>query len=248
MSTQTVKQLYILDFGLFQVHQNRRIIGIPGYLIQTYDDINILVDTGFPATYAEDSAKASLADGLESFGQVLKLDDSNLPTGQLGLMGLTPSDIDILVMTHTDIDHVGGLADFPHATLVIDQVERALDQPRYFANRSPIEWPVDVTYQIIDQDTMLCPGVELIRAPGHAPGQLSLLVRLPQTGPVLLTGDAISRPAELEEGFGGAWDEKLAQRSGERLMDIAKKEQAMIIYGHDPVQWDTLRKAPEFYG
>jgi len=49
-----VQRLYVLDYGPFQVHRNQRIIGIPGYLIQTLDDVNILVDTGFPARYVDD--------------------------------------------------------------------------------------------------------------------------------------------------------------------------------------------------
>lgn len=245
--TGTAKRLYVLDYGLFQVHENGRIIGIPGYLIQTGEGVNILVDTGFPARYAHDPAGASLADGLDSFGRVLSLSDQNLPAAQLARLGLTPADIQILVMTHTDIDHVGGIADFPQATMVIAAAERALDRPHYFRDRSPLEWPVNVEYRLIEDDAELYPGVALLAAPGHAPGQLSLLVRLPETGMVLLTGDAISRPAELEEGFGGAWNPAQAQASAERLMAIAKREQAWLIYGHDPAQWNELRKAPEFY-
>lgn len=101
--------------------------------------------------------------------------------------------------------------------------------------------------QLIDQDSELCPGVTLLATPGHAPGHLSLLVRLPQTGAVLLTGDAISRPSELQEGFGGAWDPGLARHHAERLLALAQQEQALVIYGHDPAQWPTLRKAPLFY-
>ncbi len=55
------------------------------------------------------------------------------------------ADIQRLVMPHTDIDHVGGIADLPQAFMVIGQAERALDSPRYFANRSPVSWPTDVT-------------------------------------------------------------------------------------------------------
>jgi len=77
--------------------------------------------------------------------------------GQLALIGLKPADIQWLVMTHTDIDHVGGIADFPQAVMVIGQAERALDSPRYFADRSPISWPADVTYQLIREVTDLCP-------------------------------------------------------------------------------------------
>jgi N-acyl homoserine lactone hydrolase len=246
-----IRRLYILDYGLFQVHDNGRIIGIAGYLIQTQDGDNILVDTGFPAWYIQDPAAASLEDDLGSFGSVLRLDSDNLPAGQLATVGLKTSDIDLLVMTHGDIDHVGGLAEFQRqyrqATIGIGRAERALERPRYFGDRRPIAWPDGADYWLVDGDEELCPGVALLSTPGHSPGHLSLLLRLPRTGVVLLTADAIARPAEFEEGFGGAWDEAQARASAERLMAIADKERAMIIYGHDPDQWKTLPKAPEYY-
>ncbi|MGB1252615.1 MAG: N-acyl homoserine lactonase family protein [Candidatus Promineifilaceae bacterium] len=242
----TVKRLYILDFGLFQVHQNNRVIGIPGYLIQTHNGKNILVDTGFPAKYVEDVESATLEDGLESFGRIVSLSAENLPAAQLRKIGLKLSDIDTLVMTHTHIDHVGGIGDFPNVPIVIHADERALDQPIYWNDRSPIPWP-DNECQLIDADCELCPGVMLLTTPGHALGHLSLLVRLPETGAVLLTGDAISRSAELEEGFGGSWNAELAQASADKLMALAKHENAFIVYGHDPEQWPTLKKAPQAY-
>lgn len=243
----TVTRLFVLDFGLFQVHANGRVIGIPGFLIQLQTGENILVDTGFPAWYADDPAQAALADGLDSFGRVLALTHDQLPAAQLRKAGLTPAAITHLVMTHTDIDHVGGIDTFPQATIIIGATERALTQPRYFGNRSPIPWPAGVTYELIDADNERWPGVTLLTTPGHSPGHLSLLVRLPQIGPVLLTGDAISRHAELQEGFAGAWSETQAWQSAERLMVLAEQEQALIIYGHDPAQWPQLRKAPLFY-
>jgi N-acyl homoserine lactone hydrolase len=242
-----VTRLYVLDFGLFQVHENGRIIGIPGFLIQTKDRRNILVDTGFPAWYADDPHGSTLNDRLDTFGRVLRLTHDNLPAAQLAQAGLTTADITDLVLTHSDIDHVGGIADFPQAPIIMGRAERELPQPRYFEDISPIAWPINSQYHLIDRDTELCPSLTLLATPGHSPGHLSLLAQLPRTGPVLLTGDAISRPAELKEGFGGAWDEAQARASAERLMKIAQEQNAWIIYGHDPAQWPALAKAPAYY-
>jgi len=79
------------------------------------------------------------------------------------------------------------------------------------------------------------------------PGQLALLVHLPETGPVLITGDAISRPAEIGEGFDTALDPVLARHSAARLMALAAQTGAFVIYGHAPDQWPLLKKAPLIY-
>ena len=248
MSTTSLARLYILDFGLFQVHENNRIIGIPGYLIQTNSGDNILVDSGFPAWYADDPIKAGLADGLESFGHCLKLTEENLPAAQLAKVGLKPEDITHFILTHSDIDHVGGLHDFPGAEHIIHADEYAFDKPRYFGEARPLEWPETPEPKLISEDTELLPGLKLLSTPGHAPGHLSLLLRLPETGPVLLTADAISRPEEVETGvYGGAWDEGKAKESSERLMGIAEAAGAWVVYGHDPEHWKRLKKVPEFY-
>ncbi|MEM7033577.1 MAG: N-acyl homoserine lactonase family protein [Chloroflexota bacterium] len=247
MTGTNIKRLYILDYGLFQVHANGRIIGIMGYLIQTQDGRNILVDTGFPAKYVDDVEHATKEDRLDAFGRVVSLTANNLPAAQLALIGLSPADIDVLIMTHTHIDHVGGIADFPQAPIIISQVERALDYPLYWGDVHPISWPEDAAYQLIEDDTEFCSGLSIFFTPGHAPGQLSLLVTLPQTGKILLTSDAISRPAEIDEAFDTARDPAQAIASANKLMAIAKRENALIIYGHDPAQWETLRKTPYCY-
>jgi N-acyl homoserine lactone hydrolase len=240
-------QLYVLDFGLFQVHENGRIIGIPGFLIRASSGEVILVDTGFPARYADDPRTAAREDGLDWFGTVVHLTRRNLPAAQLALAGVAPEEVTHLVLTHTHIDHVGGIAQFPQAVLVIGRAERELPHPLYWGTRKPLNWP-EQQYLLIDADTQLCPGVTLLATPGHSPGHLALLLELPYTGPVLLTADAISRPDDvIQDAFDGAWNPAQARRHAGRLLRIAEQQRAWVIYGHDPAQWHELRKAPQFY-
>ncbi|ETX28101.1 N-acyl homoserine lactonase family protein [Roseivivax isoporae] len=240
------RTLSVLDYGLFKVHSNGRIIGICGFLIRTTADETILIDTGFPRKYAYDITTSSAEDRLGEFGEVLELGERNLPDAQLALSGVAAADIDLLIMTHTHIDHVGGIADFPGTPILMSRAERALDRPLYWGAVRPIDWP-DREYRLIDEDTEIGPGLRVLHVPGHAPGQLAIEVDLPETGTVLITGDAISRPSEIDEGFAGSWDAEQAAANAGRLMRRAEARDAFVIYGHAPEQWPTLRKAPEVY-
>ncbi len=44
--------------------------------------------------------------------------------------------------------------------------------------------------RLVDGDTALLPGLELLETSGHVPDHQSVLVRLPKTGAILLTIDA----------------------------------------------------------
>ncbi|SLN63150.1 N-acyl homoserine lactonase [Roseivivax jejudonensis] len=239
-------RLTVLDFGLFRVHAGPRDIGICGFLISTDAGEHVLVDSGFPAKYADDPARATEEDALGSFGEVLSITPDNLPAAQLAKAGVAPDDIDIFVMTHTHIDHLGGLFDFAHAPMVISETERALPRPLYWTGGQPWDWP-ERDYVTVGEDATLGPGLTLLQAPGHAPGQIALLLDLPETGPVLIASDAISRPEEIDERFDTAWDPAQAIASADRLMRIARERDAFVIYGHGPEQWAELRKSPEHY-
>ncbi|MEL6914459.1 MAG: MBL fold metallo-hydrolase [Pseudomonadota bacterium] len=230
----------MLDYGTFRVHAGPRDIGLMGALVVTDRGERVLIDTGLPAKYARDPG-AGADDGLQSFGHVLSVTEENVPAAQLALCGV--EEIDLLVITHTHVDHIGGLFDFPSVPTVISAPERALPRPAYWTGGQPWDWP-DRDWRVIEGDGAIGPGFEVFLVPGHAPGQLAFRLQLPETGRVLWLSDAISRPSEVAERFAGAWDAEQALHHAERLLAL---EHDLAIYGHGPEQWYELRKAPLSY-
>lgn len=215
---------------------------VPAYLIQTDDGSNLLVDTGF---------------GADAMGSPRwRFGEENLIGNQLARVGLAPGDIRYLVCTHLDPDHAGGHEQFPDAELVVQrdhyEAARSGEHERFAMTRAHWDDP-RLTYRLLDGDTELLPGVELIAAGGHVPGLQAVLARLPETGPVLLASDAISRALgdfTPEDRPIGSYDmdEAATRASTRKLLDLAAREGvALIVYGHDAEQWATLKKAPEFY-
>lgn len=239
-------RLAVLDYGLFRVHSGPRDVGICGYVVQTDAGETVLIDTGFPQKYADDPDAATVEDDLGSFGQVLSVTPDNMPGPQLAKLGLTKQDVTLMIQSHTHIDHVGDMAGYPQAPILIAAAERALPRPLYWSGKQAIEWP-DADYALVSQDIALGDGFEVLLCPGHAPGQLAFMIRLPDTGWILLTSDAISRASEIDEKFAGSWNDDLAIEHGARLMALAKERNAMVIFGHSPEDWPTQRKAPDWF-
>lgn len=240
------KRLAVLDYGLFEVHAGPRTIGICGYVVETDAGEVVLIDTGFPPKYAEDAEAATAEDDLGSFGRVLSVTPENLPGPQLAKLGLKKSDVSLMIQSHTHIDHVGDMGGYPQAPILISAAERALPRPLYWSGKQAMAWP-EADYLLVEEDCEIGEGFEVLHCPGHAPGQLAFMVKLPQTGWVLLTSDAISRASEIDEKFAGSWEEELAIYHGDRLMKLAAEREALVIFGHSPEQWPELKKAPDWF-
>jgi N-acyl homoserine lactone hydrolase len=234
--------LHVLNLGTFAVG-DKRIIGIPGFLVTTDRNERVLVDTGFRDGYAADAVKAGKDDGLTGFGHLVGFGPQNLILAQLSLLDLQARDIDLLILTHSHIDHIGGLEHFTHCPIIVGAEERALPRPLYWAGFQPMDWP-QAEWRAVHEDTDIGPHFTVLHVPGHTPGQLALRFDLPQTGRVLLTSDAISRPAEPKEGFLDAHDPVMASKSAARLLAM---QADLVIWGHCPAQWTSLKLTPDSY-
>jgi len=212
---------------------------VPGYLIQTDDGKNVLIDTGYPQ---------------DRYGEGADYSDESWVVNRLAEIGLKPDDIDTVICTHLDVDHAGSHDHFPNAEFVVqdEHLTAAREMPRFQGIREHWDAP-NLNYRTVSGDTELMPGIELIETSGHVPGHQAVLVRLPQTGPVLLAIDAMPQSFEgytPETRPTGQYDNDAegARRSTRKLVDLAEREGVTLtVYGHDTEKWQPLKKMPEYY-
>jgi N-acyl homoserine lactone hydrolase len=131
---------------------------------------------------------------------------------------MSPADISLVINTHLHFDHCGQNAVFRHAPCYVQRAELA---------RARIESPamcdwfgfMDASFELLDGDAEIVPGVRVLSTPGHTSGHQSVLVSTDGGSEVLL-GDAayttreFSGPQDLPDGQAsdrGAWDASLVR-------------------------------------
>jgi N-acyl homoserine lactone hydrolase len=234
MSHNAVKRLYLMEVGSIPEYQ----IPVVCYLVQTDDGKNILIDSGLPEIMPEDASE--FVNGKDVIQQLADI-------------GLKPDDIETVISTHYDGDHAGRHAAFTKAQYVVQRVHHldAPTNPRFASIRTQWDQPME-RIRLVDGDTELLPGLELIDTNGHVPGHQSVLVRLTKSGAILLTIDAVpfadgfTRDKKDDEDSNP--DAEAIRASTIKLLDLVEREHiGLVIFGHDTEQWKGLKKLPEYY-
>lgn len=165
---------------------------------------------------------------------------------QLEALKVKPADIKYVGISHSHPDHTGNVELFPQAMLLVQKAEYDWPAPpgtERFKPAHPVK-KLDGDYDIFGDGS-----ATIISTPGHTPGHQSLLVKLPKTGAILLSGDAVH--------FKSNWDNRRVPSinadkdktltSMQRIADVLTKEKAQLWINHDKAQTDSLKKAPAYY-
>jgi glyoxylase-like metal-dependent hydrolase (beta-lactamase superfamily II) len=204
------------------------------YLVK-HGDQYLLWDTGHAMTSPNVAPKVSLVDLLAK-------------------LELNPEHIAYVGISHYHADHTGQVGSFPKATLLIgkgDWDAITSPKPAQGVNFKPFENWIKGEGKVeplpVDKDVFGDGSVIVLNTPGHTPGHHSLLVKLPQMGNVVISGDAAHFRENYDSDGVPAFNFDRAQTvaSLERIKKIAANLKATVIIQHDARDVSKLPAFPE---
>jgi glyoxylase-like metal-dependent hydrolase (beta-lactamase superfamily II) len=195
------------------------------------EDRLILVDTGFN----EDMA-------IKRHRNLLRT-----PASALGLIGVLPSDIKQVIITHLHNDHVGTFDSFSQAKFHLQEEEMSVATGRHMrceGFRRPFEIEhvagmIRLAYkdQVVfhQGDAIIAPGVEVLRIGGHTAGMQAVRVHT-RRGWVVLASDSSHYYEHFEKKrvFSLVFNLGEVMEGYEKLLDHATSAKH-VIPGHDPL-------------
>ena len=226
----------------------------------------VLVDTGFGVADVRDPGRRL---GAARHLLHARLQERETAVRQVEALGFAAADVRDIVVTHFDLDHIGGLTDFPHARVHVAAAEwEAARRPtwRERARYRPVQWQHDpevVTYSADGEPWHGLPaarpldglgdGFALVPLTGHTRGHAAVAVDAGDAGWLLHAGDAYfhrsalgrapmrSRPAVALSGF-----ERLMAADGRLLQGNHRALAALpagitVFSAHDPVEFAAAR-------
>jgi len=235
-------------------------------LIETSNGL-VLVDSGYGLD--------DIADPARRLGPVRHLirpalDPAETAARQVERLGFRREDVRHIILTHLDLDHTGGLSDFPQAQVHITTAEATgairSPSPRERMRYRPAQWahhPKIVEHNpagdkwrgfaAAEQLDTIAPGIVLIALPGHTRGHAAVAVDTVNRW-LLHAGDAFyhhgtldghSRvPAVLRAGETlVAFDLKKVRDNHARLAELYRRADPAlaIICSHDPALYESMR-------
>jgi len=224
--------------GLFFGERSGERVRIPiaCYLVRT-SDTTILFDTGL-------SPRA--VPGLMRSDSLATFTEADLLVNRLDSVGIEPENVDVVVLSHLHFDHAGGAFLFSKSEYAYASYPAGFFSGFYYKKNFDLP---GYRWRLLDGDTEIVPGVTVLRSDGHTPGHQSLLIELPQTGPVILAGDCCYWQESIDKEIppGVVWDPTRAMHSIKRLKTVARLMNGRIFPSHDPVFWASALKAPDAY-
>lgn len=255
-----IERMYVLDCGESETQDvsanwspgvnvgKSRLFSDNCYLIRHEKGL-FLWDSGIPDAVAEKP------EGVSGAGGLLVLKVKHTLQAQLKELDIAPSQVTHLAFSHFHGDHVGNANLFTAATLYIQnpEFEAAFGaEPAKFGFNPALYEKLRNSPMVKlsgDKDVFGDGSVVILSTPGHTPGHQSLLVKLPATGALVLSGDATHFQDNWENRRVPArnFNKEQTAASMEKIAGVLRREKAVLWINHDHDQSAGLAHSPKSF-
>jgi glyoxylase-like metal-dependent hydrolase (beta-lactamase superfamily II) len=199
-------------------------------------------------------AIAAMPDGLVALGGALRMQMPKTLASQLAEVGVKTTDVTVIAFSHFHPDHAGNANLFPVATLYIQETEYEAvfgPTPQKFGFQ-PATFEKLRANPVMklkgDYDVFGDGSVVILSTPGHTPGHQSLLVRMPKTGAVILSGDMVHFESNWTNRRvpGMNFNSAESVKSMDRVAGLIVQYNAQLWINHDKTQSARVPKSPQY--
>lgn len=149
--------------------------------------------------YIEGTKEKTLVDAGGSgdfFSKVRGVPVEYIQTLDAGLskLGVSCSDIDLIILTHLHHDHVAQASRFSKARFLIqkEELQFAYKPHPVLASAYVQEFFKGLNFEVVDGDVKICDEISVIKTPGHSPAGQSVLIKTTQ-GIAIISGLCTTR-------------------------------------------------------
>lgn len=199
---------------------------------------NLLYDTGNSADFAQIYTQDMLHD--YPITEMITIEEA------LAAHGLTPADIDQIILSHLHFDHAGGLKHFVGTKAIQNVLVSEADLKNaywsvmtgnggaYIRSLFDVE---GIRFQTINETTRLADDLELFIQASHTPGVIGLVLKTDNHGTILTTSDTVYTADSYREELppGGTINKTTDEffDNLKRIKAMEKELDATLLFGHD---------------
>ena len=244
--TGCIKRMYIIRVGTLEMPD------IAGLLPGTRDHYPVSMPV-YCYLLEHEKGRVLVDTGVANEGPAVVQPDQYI-VKQLEKLGLTPDDIDYVVLTHMHVDHAAFMSEFKNSTFIIRREELKMAWwPDHFEGGYVYSQYCDTRdcsfIQPRDNETFDVFGdgsIQLIDTRGHSRGHQSVLVNLKNDGHFVIVGDAAYFERNLNEFLlPSICTSSVDAEKALCLLRHLRDCEWTLLMGHDDKQADNqYRKGP----